>query len=87
MSKPWFPVKKYGYGAGLPYRWRGWMIIIGYVAAITFVAVRWSSYSEEHPWRYFAAVAMLTAIAVFISWPKSEQPWRWRNGGNDGDHD
>lgn len=86
MSKPWFRVKKYGYGAGLPYGWQGWMVIIAYAAAVAFIAIHWSSYSEEHPWRYFSAVVLVTAVAVFVSWIKSDQPWRWRNGENGGDH-
>lgn len=52
------------------------MVIVGYFAAVAFVAVCWSRYSEEHPWRYLATIAMLTAIAVFVSWAKSDRPWR-----------
>lgn len=85
MGKAWFRVKKYGYGAGLPTGWQGWAVIVAYCAAVTFIAFRWSGYSQAHPWRYFAAIASLTAIVVFVSWAKSDRSWRWRHGEDDGD--
>ncbi|MBQ1542192.1 hypothetical protein C5708_15900 [Caulobacter sp. CCUG 60055] len=81
MGKPWFRVKRYGFGAGLPCSWEGWVVVALYVAAMALtVTLFGSSYAEQHPWRYFAAVIGLTALVVFISWRKSDGPWRWRNG-------
>ncbi len=37
MSKPsefWFPAKRVGWGWGLPIRWEGWLVLVGYVALI-----------------------------------------------------
>ena len=33
-AKPWFAAKRYGYGAGLPIAWQGWLVLSAYIAAI-----------------------------------------------------
>ena len=81
MKKPWFRVKKYGYGAGLPYGWQGWTVIVLYAVAVICVAL--SGTSEDHPLRYLMIVTPLTAIVVFVAWVKSDRPWCWRNGDDD----
>ncbi len=34
----WFAPKRYGYGAGLPIAWQGWVLTIGYLAVICWPA-------------------------------------------------
>jgi len=42
-KEPWFPVKRFGYGAGLPIARQGWFLVLAYVAAMVglgFVSTR-----------------------------------------------
>lgn len=78
MGKAWFRVKTYGYGAGLPCRWQGWVVIAFYAVAVICIAL--SGTDEDHPWLYLAIIACLTAIVVFLAWAKSDKAWRWRHG-------
>lgn len=80
MSKPWFRVKRFGYGAGLPCSWEGWVAMAIYVALVAAVAIVGAPHVEGHPFAYFAAITAPTALFVFIAWRKSDGPWRWRNG-------
>jgi len=41
----WFAPKTYGYGAGLPIKWQGWALLLGYtalMAASSLLLVRYS---------------------------------------------
>lgn len=80
MGKPWFRVKRYGYGAGLPCAWQGWAVMAVYFAAILTIALLLSPHAGTRPFTYFAAITAPTALFVFIAWRKSDGPWRWRNG-------
>ena len=31
---PWFRAKRFGYGAGLPFKWQGWVVLLLYVLAM-----------------------------------------------------
>ncbi|CAN7566131.1 hypothetical protein LJR164_004023 [Phenylobacterium sp. LjRoot164] len=80
MGKPWFRVKRYGYGAGLPCSWQGWAVTAVYLASLLTVGLLGSRYLESHPVGYVLAITVPTAILVYIAWRKSDGPWRWRNG-------
>ena len=73
----WFPVKRYGWGWGLPVRWQGWAVLISYLALIFAAAY----YFEPHRNGIAFAVALLglTAALVVIVATKGERPvaWRW----------
>jgi len=75
MGKPWFRVKRYGYGAGLPCSWEGWAVLAGF-----FLIVFGGLALRLPPAGYLTTV--LAAVAVFgvICWRKSDGPWKWRNG-------
>ncbi|MFJ6328177.1 MULTISPECIES: hypothetical protein [unclassified Rhizobium] len=85
-NDPWFRVKAYGFGAGLPCRWQGWAVLAIYLVAIVMVAVFAGPYSVSHPIHYAVAIFIPTALVLLISWWKSDAPWRWRWGEakNDG---
>jgi integral membrane sensor domain MASE1 len=80
MGKPWFRVKSYGFGAGLPCSWEGWAVLLGYLALVIAIATLGSRYSISHPLAYFAAIIVPTIAVVWISWRKSDGPWKWRSG-------
>ena len=75
----WFEPKKYGYGAGLPITWQGWLLTIGYVALI-LLATFLIPYSLP---LYLAFVFTLTGLFLLITSRTTRGGWRWRKGEND----
>lgn len=72
----WFPMKRYGWGWGLPIAWQGWVALGAYMVAMPLGIVLfppWSALVE-----YMIYVHVLTAALIFICWLKGEPPrWRW----------
>ena len=81
MGKPWFRVKQYGVGAGLPCSWEGWAVTAFFVLAIISVNFLPVSLTDFHPWLPPALKMGLFAGIIAIIWLKSDKPWRWRWGG------
>jgi hypothetical protein len=73
----WFPVKRYGWGWGLPVRWPGWAVFVSYLALM------YAGIAYFRPQRNFVGLlvyaAMLTAVLIAIVVAKGERPaaWRW----------
>lgn len=76
MGKPWFRVKRYGYGAGLPVSWEGWVVLAVFLA----IAIGSGVLNERYPAVRIAVILISTAVVVAIAWRKSDGPWKWRNG-------
>jgi hypothetical protein len=77
MGKPWFRVKRYGFGAGWPCSWEGWALVIGFLVVVmtsSLVLV------ERNPGLHLGVVLASTAIVLVVSWRKSDGPWKWRWG-------
>lgn len=77
---PWFRVKTYGYGAGLPCSWQGWAAIAIYALVLAAAISLITSYANSHPAACAAAIGVPTALLIFVVWWKSNAPWRWRWG-------
>ncbi len=77
-KSPWFRARKYGYGAGLPIRWEGWMLLTTYLAFALGMAA-WVDDSAGLPplwwWLLFGAA---TAVFVLIARARTEGGWKWR---------
>ena len=73
----WFPVKRYGWGWGLPVRWQGWVVLASYLALV--IAAGYFFRPARNLAGFAASVALLTALLVFIVAAKGERPvgWRW----------
>ncbi len=72
----WFPAKRYGWGWGLPTRWQGWLVLIGYFALLG--ATLHAFASQRHMAAFVVVVALLSLVLVGICWLKGEPPrWRW----------
>ena len=73
----WWAPKRYGYGAGLPIAWQGWLITLAYCAAITLSAWLILPLSILS----FVAIALgATAALILICAMKTRGGWRWRWG-------
>jgi len=77
MGKPWFRVKRYGFGAGLPCSWEGWALLIGFLVIVISSAI---VLVGRNPMMHLGVVLASTAVLVVVSWRKSDGPWKWRWG-------
>ena len=73
-EQAWFPAKRYGYGWGIPRRWQGWVVMLGYFAAL----LGGRPYAHHSVGLLIAYVLALTTIFVAICFWKGEAArWRW----------
>jgi hypothetical protein len=77
MGKPWFRVKRYGFGAGVPCSWEGWALLAAFLIIVIASAVM---FTDREPLLHFGVVVVSTAIVIVVSWCKSDGPWKWRWG-------
>lgn len=74
----WFPAKRYGLGWGLPVRWQGWMVFVGYLALL-YAGISYFR-PRQAPAGFLLYAAVLTAMLIVIVALKGERPVRWRWG-------
>lgn len=75
----WFAPKRYGYGAGTPISWQGWvvtMIFMGVTIGLSFWLVR-------EPLTLIAAVTPLAIGFSVIAAKTTRGGFRWRWGSDD----
>ncbi len=70
----WFPVKRYGYGVGLPIAWQGWLTLVLYLAVTCLSGLLLSKLTT------LVILAVLTPIVLLIAYFRSDDEWRWRDG-------
>ena len=79
-TKPtfWFPVKRYGWGWGLPVRWQGWVVFVSYLGLI--FGGMYDFLPQRNALGLLGYISGLTAVLVLIVAVKGERPaaWRWR---------
>lgn len=79
----WFAPKRYGYGAGLPIRWQGWALMLGYTVLVTGSGL---ALMPRKPILFAGIVIAATAAVVVLSAQHTRGGWRWRWGRDkDGD--
>ncbi|WP_322051656.1 hypothetical protein [Paraburkholderia bannensis] len=72
----WFPAKRYGWGWGLPTRWQGWLVLVGYFVLLGATVHAFGP--NRHMAAFILVVALLSLALVGICWLKGEPPrWRW----------
>jgi len=76
----WFAPKRFGYGAGLPISWQGWVLTIGFVLASAALGV----VLARKPLAFIAVMVPLTLAFVLIAANTTKGGWRWRWGKRDG---
>lgn len=73
-KKPWFPVKRFGYGVGFPIAWQGWLVLALYAATLLVAGSLLSTPA------FVISAFPLTAAVIYISYVRSDGEWRYRNG-------
>jgi hypothetical protein len=76
MGKPWFGVKRYGVGAGLPCSWQGWVVLAAFLVVVFGVGL-----ADIPSGRRVALVLGATLAFGVVARLKSDRPWKWRWGG------
>jgi hypothetical protein len=75
----WFAPKRYGYGAGLPIAWQGWVLTVGYLAVILLASLL----APHSLSLYLAFVFTLTGLFLLVASKTTRGGWRWRKGEKD----
>ena len=76
--RPWFAPKRYGYGAGLPVSWEGWVSLIVFLAATFGAAVLIRDLTSAA-----VAIGILAIGFIALTYRKTAGGWRWRWGDRD----
>lgn len=82
MTKPWFKPKRFGYGAGLPCSWEGWVALAALVGGIFLtqaLAFFMFPLAIAMPLWFVVATALVIAFGL-VARAHTEGGWRWRNG-------
>lgn len=82
-DKPWFAAKRYGYGAGLPISWEGWLVLVLYLLMVIGAAAGLPLVLPEATAMAGLSVVVIVATLVFlvICIRKTRGGWRRRWGG------
>lgn len=73
---PWFRAKRFGYGAGLPFKWQGWVLLLSHMAVLLGITLLLA----DRPLVMvpLVLVAALGPMPVYAA--RTEGGWKWRNG-------
>lgn len=75
----WFEPKVYGYGAGRPATWQGWLLTIVYIAIMLASAIL----IETQTAAMISVMLLATGLFVLIAARTTRGGWRWRWGKRD----
>ena len=75
---PWFRAKRFGYGAGLPFKWQGWVVLGLYVLAMTGIGLLADNDKAIPTIVTVALMLVVTGIFLVIVRKRTEGGWKWR---------
>ena len=79
-DRPWFRAKRYGFGAGLPLAWQGWLLPAAHIALILGL----SRLLVDRPLALTVGVVAAVLLPLPIYAARTEGGWRWRWGKKEG---
>lgn len=74
----WFAPKKYGYGAGLPIAWQGWVLLLGYIGFVLGLGLFVASFGEIWPLISVGLIMLSTIPFMMIVKRRTKGGWKWR---------
>ncbi|WP_370191733.1 hypothetical protein [Qipengyuania sp.] len=82
-DRAWFAAKRFGYGAGWPIAWQGWVLLALYMAVMLAPAplIEWDPIIGTGVAICIWFVA--TIAVIVIAKRKTRGGWRWRDGEDD----
>lgn len=75
---PWFRAKKLGFGAGLPFKWQGWVVLGVYGLALVPLVLISKQDGLALKIIGLALILFVTAILLVIVGNRTEGGWKWR---------
>lgn len=75
---PWFRAKRFGYGAGPPFKWQGWVVLGLYVLAMTGLGLLADNDKAIPTFVTVALMLIVTGIFLVIVRKRTEGGWKWR---------
>ena len=78
-EQAWFAPKRYGYGAGLPISWQGWLVCLVYAVVVTLAALL---LPQRTILGFVAIMIVASALLIFVCAKKTRGGWHWRWGGS-----
>jgi uncharacterized membrane protein HdeD (DUF308 family) len=75
---PWFRAKKYGYGAGLPFKWQGWVVLGVYLLALVPLVIISKQDGATPKIIGLALMISATVTLLVIVRKRTEGGWKWR---------
>ena len=75
----WFAPKRYGYGAGLPIRWQGWVLTFLFLAVAFAASLK---FRDDIVATLAIMVPATTTFLVLVA-RTTRGGWRWRWGEED----
>lgn len=78
----WFPPKRYGYGAGLPIAWQGWVLLAAHLMVVLGMGF-WAANADGDLAQIGAAtigIILATGVLIVIARKRTRGGWRWRSG-------
>ena len=73
----WFEQKRFGYGAGLPTAWQGWVVMAAMLAGPIALA---PVMLPAHPGYFAPAAIAWTLLWVPLVASRTRGGWKWRSG-------
>lgn len=81
----WFAPKKYGYGAGMPIAWQGWVLMAAYTLVVLGALLAIGTGDSVEIITSTAVVLVATAVLMMIARKRTRGGWKWRSGKEDDD--
>ena len=75
---PWFRAKRFGYGAGLPFKWQGWVSLALYVLVMVGLGLFADGPGAMPTIATVVLMLLITGIFVAIVRKRTEGGWKWR---------
>lgn len=75
----WFRPKAYGFGAGLPIAWQGWILTLAFLTLVVGLGTL-ASTGGMAAIAAVAAIVVATAVFIVIVHRRTRGGWRWRWG-------
>ncbi|MCJ8191244.1 hypothetical protein [Sphingomicrobium aestuariivivum] len=76
-SNGWFYAKRYGYGAGLPRSWQGWLVTALFVGGALAASLLLAPLSML---AFVGVMIFLTSIFLLVAKRTTTGGWKWRMG-------
>lgn len=79
----WFAPKRFGYGAGLPIAWQGWVVLGAYFLIVIGLSALLRR-PDAVTWALWASGLLIATVAlILIARKRTRGGWRWRWGQGD----